>query len=414
MNKWICDGEPKDGKIYSIQNPPGRHEPYENYGADCVMCRLPREAMTGGKAGISLGSGQMFVSSVLTLCALGGGGYVAYKIFGQQSCPTGQQKVNNICLNISTSTPAPVASATPAPIVSATPAPTPAPTTPHTLAEVTNVPSGTFRYGGSTSFAPLRSQAVVGQIEQFHPGFNLSYTEPPPAVKPGSGSGIKMLLDGQLSFSQSSRPLSDQEYQAATTRNFKLDQIPVAMDGITFYVNPKLSIPGLNTTQIKDIYTGKITNWSQVGGPNLPITPLSRDPESGGTPDFFKENVLGSADFAPSVKPYERDTTGSIRKVALNPGGIAYATGSEVCNQTLIKPLPIAKEGDQGFVAPCVGNQVNKAVFANNTYPLTRRLFIIVKRDGSPDEQAGQAYANLLLSDEGQRLVDQAGLVPLR
>jgi phosphate transport system substrate-binding protein len=198
-----------------------------------------------------------------------------------------------------------------------------------------------------------------------------------------------MLLDGQLSVAQSSRSLKPEELAEAKSRGFTLEQIPVAIDGIALYVSRQLSIPGLTLAQIKDIYTGKITNWNQVGGPNLAITPLSRNPQDGGTPE-------------------------SIRKAANTPGGIGYATASEVCNQEMVKPIPIARGANQGFVSPCEGKLVNKPVFANDTYPITRRLFAIVKRDGKLDEQAGVAYANLLLSEEGQQIVDRAGLVPIR
>jgi phosphate transport system substrate-binding protein len=188
----------------------------------------------------------------------------------------------------------------------------------------------------------------------------------------------------------------------------------VAIDGIALYVNPQLSILGLTVSQVKDIFTGTVTNWSQVGGPNLEIKPFSRDPQDGGTPEYFEEKVMSEESLAESVQPYVRDTTDSLRQVASTPGGIGYATASEVCNQSLVRPLPLAKGETQTFVSPCQGKQVNLADFANDAYPITRRLFVVIKRDGSSDEQAGVAYVDMLLSDEGQQLVEQAGLVPLR
>ncbi|WP_318780355.1 phosphate ABC transporter substrate-binding protein [Atlanticothrix silvestris] len=281
------------------------------------------------------------------------------------------------------------------------------------LAQVSEVPRGIFRYGGSTSFAPLRNPEIIEQIHKYHPGYELVYTEPPLGNMPGSGIGIKMLIDGQLSFSQSSRPVKQEEYKTAKERNFQLEQIPVAIDGIAIYVNPKLDIPGVTVTQIRDIFTGKITNWKQVGGPNLAITPISRDPHDEGTPEFFQETVLEGTAFAASAQPYVRDTTNGIRKVANTLGGIGYATASEVCNQSLIKSLPTGKNINQDLVSPCNAKEVNKAVFAKNIYPITRRLFVVIKRDGKLDEKAGVAYANMLLSDEGQHIVNHVGLVPL-
>ncbi len=408
---WTCNGVPSSGKTYPKQNPTGKHEPYENFGADCVICGLPREAMENGSQ-----LPKWIIPAAVTGAAVLIAGVVA-SIVMPKRCPAGQQKINDICVKSIISEP-PVS---PTPTVSPTPlvAPATAVTIYQTFAEVPNVPRGTFRYGGSTSFAPLRSQEILEQIKQAHLGFELSYTEPPPGSKPGTGSGIKMLIEGQLSFSQASRPLKEEELEKARTRSLKLEQQAVAIDGIVFYVNRNLSIPGLTLSQIKGIYTGRIKNWSEVGGSDGQITALSRDPNDGGTPDYFKETVLEKEDFASSVKPFATDTTTTIRKVAQTPGAIGYATASEVCPQMTIKPLAIAKATND-FVSPCIdtpGNQprpVNKPVFANSTYPLTRRLFVVIKRDSTLDEQAGVAYVNLLLSDEGQKLVDQAGLVPLR
>jgi phosphate transport system substrate-binding protein len=411
---WTCNGIPKDGQQHPEQHTPGKHEPYENFGKDCVICGLSKEANTSGSTPpvktIAL------ALTALVLAALGG---IAY-LFIPKPCPTGQQRVGGSCQAIAPSpspTLTPIASSTPTLSPAATPTSTLIPATTTTLyrtfAEVPNVPSMKVRYGGSTSFAPLRSLQIVNRILQAHPGFELVYTEPPMGGKPGSGSGIAMLLDSQISVAQSSRPLKPEEFQAARTGGFELEQQAVAIDGIALYVNPSLSIPGLTADQIKGIYTGKITNWRDVGGPDLKIIPLSRNPKDGGTPEFFRDHVLAGEDFAPSVEPYVRDTTESLRQVARTSGGIGYATASEVCNQDTIHPLPISGT-TQNFVSPCNGRQVNQAAIADNSYPFTRRLFVIIRRDGSLDEQAGVAYVNLLLSDEGQQIVKESGLVPIR
>lgn len=283
------------------------------------------------------------------------------------------------------------------------------------MAGVSNVPQGIFRYGGSTTFAPLRNPGIVKRISQAHPGYELVYMEPPSGHKPGSGIGIKMLLDGQLSFSQSSRPVKTEEYNTAQNRNFKLEQIPIAIDGIVIYVNREVDVTGLTVSQVKDIFTGKITNWKQINptGINLAITPISRDPNDGGTPEFFQEMVLGKTPII--SKQYARDTTASIRKVATTPGAIGYASAPEVCDQSSIRPLAIAKDNNQNFVNACIDKKVNQSDLAKDIYPITRRLFVVIKRDGGQlDEKSGEAYANMLLTDEGQEIINQVGLVPLR
>jgi phosphate transport system substrate-binding protein len=214
--------------------------------------------------------------------------------------------------------------------------------------------------------------------------------------------------------------LKDEEYAQAKNRGFALEAVPVAIDGIALYVSPKLlkqGVKGLTLAQVRDIFTGKIRNWRAVGGPNLAITPFSRNLQAGGTVDFFYENVMEKQPLGASVKEI-RDTTESIRRVATTAGGIGYATAAEVINQQMIRLLPIAKEaGTQSFVSPCVDptcTAINEKAFADGAYPITRRLFVILKRDGRLDEQAGVAYTNMLLSDEGQKLSEQAGFVPIR
>lgn len=228
-----------------------------------------------------------------------------------------------------------------------------------------------------------------------------------------------MLIGGQLSFAQSSRSLKAQELTQAQQKGYTLEEIPVAIDGIALYVNPQVvngSLKGLTLAQISDIFTSKVQNWKEVGGPDLKITPISRKPDAGGTVDFFFESVLDQQPFGATVKEV-RDTTEGIRIVANTPGAVGYASTAETVNQKTIQPLGIAKTAGQSFIWPC-GDRAcltaNTKAFGDASYPITRRLFIVIKRDRKLDEQAGVAYANLLLSDEGQKAVGQAGFVPLR
>ncbi|WP_230844159.1 PstS family phosphate ABC transporter substrate-binding protein [Gloeobacter morelensis] len=282
-----------------------------------------------------------------------------------------------------------------------------------TMAEVPDVPSGLFNYGGSTTLAPLRSRVILSALAAAHPGFGLRYIDPIDG-DPGSGAGIAMLLRGELSFSQSSRPLKDSEFVRAAARGFKLEQLPIAIDGIAVFVHPEVAVEGLNIGQLRDIFTGKITNWRQVGGADLPIVPFSRNLRDGGTVDFFNENVLRSRGFGPRVRAI-RDTTEALRNVASTPGGIGYASAPEVISQRTVRTLPLAKGDGRQYVKPFSDlGTVDAGAFRSGTYPITRRLFILVRRDDGLDEQAGAAYTNLLLSGQGQRLVEQAGFVAIR
>lgn len=284
-----------------------------------------------------------------------------------------------------------------------------------TLAEVPNIPQGIFNYGGSSILAALHSPGVISSLNQSQRQFQLRFVEPVGSPH-GSGVGIRMLLDGKLSFALSSRPLKENELAQAKERGFALDQIPIAVDGITFFVSPSNPIVGLSLLQLQDIFSGKINNWKTVGGPDLQITAFSFDPQVSGTADVVRQRVLAGREFGKNVQVVST-ATDSILKVAATPGGIGYSSASVVIGQKNIYPLPVSIASGENFITPFVDeNQavLNKTVFTNGSYPLTRRLFVIVKRDGKLDEQAGSAYTNLLATEEGQKLIEQAGFIPLR
>lgn len=287
---------------------------------------------------------------------------------------------------------------------------------------VPNLPEGTFNYGGSTTWAPIRKD-VDSVLETLCPQFNLRYTQPP-SGQPGSGTGIRMLIDNQLAFSQSSRSVKAEENAEAKQKGFSLKEIPVAIDGIAIAVNQNLNVSGLTVAQLKDIYTGKITNWQQVSGPNLPIIVYSRSKEAGGTVEFFVENVLNKENFGNNVN-YISTTTEAVRKVAASPGGIYYASAPEVVPQCMIKSLPLGRTSGQ-FVPPykeplvpqseCPNkrNQLNSQAFRSGDYAITRNLFVIVKQNGQTDQEAGEAYANWLLTPQSQELIEKAGFVRIK
>jgi phosphate transport system substrate-binding protein len=287
---------------------------------------------------------------------------------------------------------------------------------------IPNLPQGTFNYGGSTTWAPIRKD-VDSLLEGSCPQFSLRYVQPI-NEKPGSGTGIKMLIANQLTFSQSSRSIKPEEYTQAQQQKITLKEIPVAIDGIAIAVNKNLNIPGLTVTQLKEIYTGKITNWQQVDGQNLSITVYSRSKEAGGTVEFFEENVLNKENFGANVN-YVNTTTEALQKVATTPGAIYYASAPEVVPQCMIKSLPLRRTNEQ-FVPPykeplvspseCPKkrNQLNSQAFRSGNYVITRNLFVIVKQNGQTDQQAGEAYANWLLTPQGQELIEKAGFVRIK
>ena len=280
-----------------------------------------------------------------------------------------------------------------------------------TMKAVPNVPNGLFSYGGALCFAALQRDGMNMAISNAHPSFRLRYVEPK-FSNPGCTTGIKMLLDGELSIAQNSRPLTEAEKREATAAGYKLESIPVAIDGIVFYTNKSLGIKSLSLSQVRDIYFGKIRNWKQVGGKDLPITPIGLDPEIDSILRLLMETkntpLIGENVFI------ARDYTTAIRKTSSTPGAISYASSAIAKGQRSITPIALSANSESPPVSALLADGMpNLQAFEKNVYPLTRRLFVVIRRDGTPEEEAGVAYTNFLLSKEGQGIFKQAGFVPL-
>ena len=287
-----------------------------------------------------------------------------------------------------------------------------------TFQTVTDVPIGAFKYGGSTAWAPIR-QLVDSYIQNTRPELQLQYLDPPNG-SPGSGAGIKMLLDGKLDFAQSSRPLTAQESAIAQQRGFTLEQREIGTDGIAVAVNQGLNLPGLTVEQLQQIYQGQITNWKQVKGPDLAIIPLSQQPENADT-ILFSDKPLKQA-FGSNVQ-YVYSTTEALRRVSKTPGAVYYGSARGVVPQCTVKTLPLGRVSSvlispyrQPLVpsnqCPQKRNQVNTEVFKNGSYPITSKLFVIIKQNKGREEKVGEAYTRLLLSDQGKKAIAQAGFIP--
>ncbi|MDJ0690083.1 MAG: substrate-binding domain-containing protein [Xenococcaceae cyanobacterium MO_188.B32] len=284
----------------------------------------------------------------------------------------------------------------------------------NSMEEVRNVPQGVFFYGGSIASAGLRSQKIVSEMAKAQPQFHLSYIDPL-NVPPDSEVGIEMVIDVQLSFAQSFRPLKQSEYDLASSRGFKLKQVPVAISGIAFYTNPSIKLPGISLAQVEKIYTGELTNWQQLGGPNLPIVPVSQTPDSKASTSFLLQGILNESKRFSSRVKVVRDTTAAIRMVASTPGAIGYGAQPLVVGQRTIRLLGLARGNAKNYVQPMTAfGAVNKQTLLDGSYPLIRRIFVVFREDGHLDELAGKAYVDLLLSTEGQRLIEEVGYLPIR
>jgi phosphate transport system substrate-binding protein len=127
------------------------------------------------------------------------------------------------------------------------------------------------------------------------------------------------------------------------------------------------------------------------------------------------KTLLGSkvGSVSPKVRS-SRDYTVLVRDVASTPGAIGIGAAMLVATQQTVRPVALAPGDSKQYVPVVTDGQLNIKAFQNTTYPITRYLYVIIRRDGRADEQAGVAYGNLLLSKEGQQFVQKAGLVPIR
>jgi serine/threonine protein kinase len=304
--------------------------------------------------------------------------------------------------------------------------------------EIKDVPTGTFKFGGSTTWATTRQlqSSVDAAIKGVYPKYDIVYADASSPdfkstkngkceSKPGSNTGICWLLEGDLDFAQSSIALAKSKFKDDDrVKANQLKQEAVAFDALSVIVNPQLKVTGLTIEQLRDIYTGKATNWNQVGGPDLPIIAYSREESSGGTVSSFKDLVLQKGDtfkFQPVSSP-----TAGLQQVGKNPGGIYYGAAKEVivdsCNT---KPIAIGKtatdlvkpyqEPLQSPAACNAGqrNKINTTVVRDQTYPLTRQIYVIIKTNDADRQKAGEAYANLLKTKQGQELLEKAGFISL-
>ncbi len=217
----------------------------------------------------------------------------------------------------------------------------------------------------------------------------------------GSGTGISALINGTTDICNASRPMKPAEKQKLKLRFSTLGvEIKTAKDGIALYVNEKNPVKTLTLAQVKDIYTGKITNWKEVGGNDSRIILYSRENNSG-TYVYFKENVLDDEDYSPSCQNMP-GTAALVNAVAKDANGIGYG-GSAYAKG--INEIAVKSDASSEAFLPNAQN------VKEGKYPITRFLFMYVK---SKPTGAMKEYIDWILSDEGQIVVSKVGYFPLR
>jgi phosphate transport system substrate-binding protein len=222
----------------------------------------------------------------------------------------------------------------------------------------------------------------------------------------GSGTGLSSLISCTCDIAMSSRNIKEKEIVLAKQKGIDPNEIKVALDGLAVVVNPNNPVTKLTIDQLAAIFTGKITNWKELGGKDERIVILSREVNSG-THVYFKEHVLRKNDpaskeeFAPSALMLS-SSQAIADEVAGNAAAIGYYGMGYISKRQ--KPLFIAKDEKSEYEAPTIENVIS------GKYPISRPLFLYT--NGSPEGQV-KKFIDFTLSKEGQDIVLATDFVPL-
>ena len=263
-----------------------------------------------------------------------------------------------------------------APATTAAPADTTAPATTAAPAKL----SGTVSTDGSTSM-----EKVIGALGEAFMEANpdVTFTYNPT----GSGTGIQAVSEGRCDIGLSSRALKAEEKDSG------LIETILAYDGIAVIVNPENPVSDLTLAQIADIYTGKITNWSEIGGDDAEIVLIGREAGSGTRSGF--EEIVGVVDACQYRQ--ELSSTGDvITTVAQNPGAIGYASLASVKDTVKAVQVDVTPSED---------------TVKDGSYAI-QRPFVLVTKEGVTLSEAAQAFFDYVTSSEANAVITAAGVVP--
>lgn len=216
----------------------------------------------------------------------------------------------------------------------------------------------------------------------------------------GSGVGIAALINGSTDIANSSRPIKPSELEKIKTKYKKSGiEIACAKDGLSIFLNKANGVNELSIQQLGDIFSGKITNWKEVGGADAKIQLYGRE-SSSGTFEFFKEHVV-KTDFSPTCQtlPGTAAIINAVKKdkYGIGYGGAAYAEG--------VKDCKVKKDAKSKGVLPTA------ATIKNKTYPIARYLFMYLKSKPTGDTKA---FIDWILSPEGQKVIVEVGYYPVK
>jgi phosphate transport system substrate-binding protein len=247
---------------------------------------------------------------------------------------------------------------------------------------------------GSDTVLPLTQKEAEVFMKKY-PGSSIMVTGG------GSGVGLAALQNGTTDIAQSSRKMKLDEKMKLQDAGKTFKEVIIANDALAVIVHPANKISQLTREEIESIYTGKVTNWKEVGGDDMKIVVYSRE-SSSGTFEFFKEHVLNKKNFAPNAMLMP--ATGAIvQSVSQTKGAIGYVGLAYL--ETTVKPLKVSYDKGATYVTPTVESAMNK------TYPISRPLYYYYLNS---IETAVKPFVDFILSVEGQKIVREIGYVPVK
>jgi phosphate transport system substrate-binding protein len=259
-------------------------------------------------------------------------------------------------------------------------------------------PHRTITITGSTTVLPIAQRCAEEWTSTRNPSRTHPYYDEVNVAGGGSGVGIADLIQGNNDIADASRPMKDSEIAQAQASGINPVKHKIALDGVSIIVHPTNPVTGLTMEKIKDIYTGAITNWNQVGGPDATIVVYNRESTSG-TYETFETKVMQSEPIRADA--LEKTSNGAMKEaVANDPNGIAYVGLGYV--DSSVKAVTV-----NGIVA-------SAETVRNGKYPIARYLFMITNGELSGQTNTLVAdFINFVLSTEGQSLVEDVGFIAL-
>ncbi|WP_223808705.1 phosphate ABC transporter substrate-binding protein [Rufibacter hautae] len=216
----------------------------------------------------------------------------------------------------------------------------------------------------------------------------------------GTGVGLSAMQEGTTDIAMASRSLKTEEKLKLKGAKKDVKEALIAYDALSIIVHPSNKVSQLTREQLEGIFTGKISNWKEVGGADEKIVPYSRETSSG-TYEFFKEHVMDKKNYANGI--LMMPATGSIvQSVSQTKGAIGYIGLAYETKE--VKALSVSYDQGKTFVAPSLEAAKNK------TYPISRPLFFFYD---ATSEAKVKPFVDYVLSAEGQQTVQEIGYIPL-